>query len=161
MVNKGAADGVYIGQPVLNEQGVVGQVVDVSATLSRILLISDITHAVPVRVVRNGIRLVANGAGQIDRLNHNHVPHSADIRSGDLLVTSGLGGKYPEGYPVSNVTIVSKDLSRPFAQVYSHPVAKIDRLRYLLLLWPEKTTEVFAPKKKDDSAPKEKLSASE
>ena len=161
VINRGANDGVYEGQPVLDEQGIVGQILHVGTTTSRVILITDVTHAVPVRVVRNGIRLVANGAGQIDRLNHNHVPHSADIRSGDLLVTSGLGGKYPEGYPVSNVTIVSKDLSRPFAQVYSHPVAKIDRLRYLLLLWPEKTTEVFAPKKKDDSAPKEKLSASE
>jgi len=156
VINRGANDGVYEGQPVLDEQGIVGQILHVGTTTSRVILITDVTHAVPVRVMRNGIRLVANGAGQIERLNHSHVSHSADIQSGDLLVTSGLGGKYPEGYPVSTVTIVTQDLSRPFAQVYSHPVAKIDRLRYLLLLWPEKTTETFATKDKKAQVSKEK-----
>lgn len=158
VINRGANDGVYEGQPVLDDQGIVGQILHVGTNSSRVILITDVNHAVPVRVQRNGIRLTANGAGRIDRLNHSHVPHSADIQSGDLLVTSGLGGKYPEGYPVSLVTIVTQDLSRPFAQVYSYPVAKIDRLRYLLLLWPEKTTEVFAPKNQK-SVVKEKISA--
>ncbi len=158
VINRGANDGVYEGQPVLDDQGIVGQILHVGTNSSRVILITDVNHAVPVRVMRNGIRLIANGAGRIERLNHSHVPHSADIQSGDLLVTSGLGGKYPEGYPVSLVTIVTQDLSRPFAQVYSHPVAKIDRLRYLLLLWPEKTTEVFAPKSKKLKQGKEQAS---
>ena len=140
VLNRGANDGVYEGQPVLDEQGIVGQILHVGTTSSRVILITDITHAVPVRVSRNGIRLIAMGSGHIDRLTHSHVPHSADIQSGDLLVTSGLGGKYPEGYPVSQVTILTKDDSRPFAQVYSQPVAQIDRLRYLLLLWPNIVT---------------------
>jgi len=160
VINRGANDGVYEGQPVLDDQGIVGQILHVGTNSSRVILITDVNHAVPVRVQRNGIRLTANGAGRIDRLNHSHVPHSVDIQSGDLLVTSGLGGKYPEGYPVSLVTIVTQDLSRPFAQVYSYPVAKIDRLRYLLLLWPDKTTEVFAPKTEQPSTNKEKASAS-
>ncbi|WP_286262977.1 rod shape-determining protein MreC [Thalassotalea atypica] len=146
LINRGANDGVYEGQPVIDDQGIVGQVLLVGTTTSRVILITDVTHAVPVRIKRNGIRLVASGSGRIDRITHAHVPHSADIQSGDVLVTSGLGGKYPEGYPVSTVSIVLKDESRPFARVRSTPIAKIDRLRYLLLLWPEKPASMFAPK---------------
>ena len=98
------------------------------------ILISDISHAIPVRIQRNGLRLIASGSGQIDRLIHNFVPHSADVKEGDLLVTSGLGGKYPEGYPVARVVVVRTDESREFATIYSEPVAQIDRLRYMLLL---------------------------
>ena len=146
VINRGANDGVYEGQPLLDEQGIVGQIHTVGTNSSRVLLITDVTHGVPVRVQRNGIRLIASGNGRIDRLIHNHVPHSADIRQGDILVTSGLGGKYPEGYPVAKVSQVSQDESRPFAQVYSQPIAKIDRLRYLLLLWPVQGPSIFAPK---------------
>jgi len=117
------------------------------------ILITDVTHAVPVRASRNGTRMIASGAGRIDRLSHAHVPHSADVSSGDLLVTSGLGGKYPEGYPVSKVIAVRKDESRPFAQVLSQPVAQIDKLRYLLLLWPSKPVEMFAPKSSSAGKP--------
>ncbi|WP_051092062.1 rod shape-determining protein MreC [Colwellia piezophila] len=134
VINRGANDGVYEGQPVLDEKGIVGQILHVGASSSRVILISDITHAVPVRIQRNGLRLIASGSGQIDRLIHNFVPHSADIKKGDLLVTSGLGGKYPEGYPVARVVLVRTDESREFAIIYSKPVAQIDRLRYLLLL---------------------------
>jgi len=146
VINRGANDGVYEGQPVIDDQGVVGQILLVGTTTSRVILITDLTHAVPVRIRRNGIRTVANGSGRIDRINHAFVAHSADIKRGDVLVTSGLGGKYPEGYPVSTVTLVRKDESRPFAQILSEPIAKIDRLRYLLLLWPEKNASMFAPK---------------
>ncbi|NMP31939.1 rod shape-determining protein MreC [Thalassotalea sp. M1531] len=151
VINRGANDGVYEGQAVIDEQGIVGQILHVGTTSSRVILITDVTHAVPVRVSRNGTRLVANGAGRIERLSHAHVPHSADVQSGDLLVTSGLGGKYPEGYPVSQVILVRKDESRPFAQVLSKPVAQIDKLRYLLLLWPNKPTSIFAPKPSEKS----------
>ncbi len=146
LINRGTNDGVYEGQPVLDEEGIVGQILHVGTTSSRVILITDVTHAVPVRVQRNGIRLIASGSGHIDRLIHHYVPHSADIKVGDLLVTSGLGGKYPEGYPVARVSVVSQDESRPFARVLSKPVAQIDRLRYLLLLWPEKPASIFAPK---------------
>jgi len=134
VINRGANDGVYDGQPVLDEKGIVGQILHVGASSSRVILISDISHAIPVRVQRNGLRLIASGSGQIDRLIHNFVPHSADVKTGDLLVTSGLGGKYPEGYPVSRVILVRTDESREFSTIYSQPVAQIDRLRYMLLL---------------------------
>jgi len=136
VINKGANDGVYEGQPVLDDQGIVGQIQHVGTISSRVILITDVTHAVPVRVSRNGIRMIATGTGHIDKLVHNFVPHSSDVVAGDVLVTSGLGGKYPEGYPVSTILEVDQNETRAFAHVTSQPVAQIDRLRYLLLLWP-------------------------
>ncbi len=154
VIDRGASDGVYEGQPVLDEKGIVGQVLHVGARSSRVILITDATHGVPVRVQRNGLRLIASGTGRIDLLTHNFVSHSADIQQGDLLVTSGLGGKYPEGYPVARVSIVSEDERREFARVYSRPVAQIDRLRYLLLLSREKPTSIFSQKPHHSKAPK-------
>lgn len=135
VINRGANDGVYEGQAVVDERGIVGQIQNVGTISSRVILITDVTHAVPVRVSRNGIRMIANGTGHIDTLIHNFVPHSTDVRTGDVLVTSGLGGKYPEGYPVSTIIKINQDETRAFAQLYSKPIAQIDRLRYLLLLW--------------------------
>jgi len=150
VINRGAGDGVYEGQPVLDALGIVGQILHVGQTSSRVILISDISHAVPVRVQRNGLRLLASGSGQIDRLIHNFVPQSADIKIGDLLVSSGLGGKYPEGYPVAKVSFVSNDESREFVRVFSAPVAQIDRLRYLLLLSEKEPQSIFAPKTREN-----------
>jgi len=144
VINRGANDGVYEGQPVIDDQGIVGQVQNVGTISSRVILITDVTHAVPVRINRNGVRLIASGMGQVDKLTHNFVPHSYDVEVGDKLVTSGLGGKYPEGYPISEVLHVNKDETRAFSQIYSKPVAKIDRLRYLLLLWTKTIPEVEA-----------------
>ena len=159
VINRGARDGVYEGQPVLDALGIVGQILHVGQTTSRVILITDISHAVPVRVQRNGLRLLASGSGQIERLNHNFVPQSADIQTGDLLVTSGLGGKYPEGYPVSTVSFISKNESREFMRVHSTPIAQIDRLRYLLLLSKEAPLSIFAPKKTPSATPTETKSA--
>lgn len=136
LINKGSEHGAYIGQPVLDDDGVVGQIDEVGLTSSRVLLIADITHAVPVRVSRNDIRSIAVGIGKLDQLELQHVPHSARIQEGDLLVTSGLGGRFPEGYPVAKVTQVTSDEGLPFAEVKVEPVALLDRLRYLLLIWP-------------------------
>lgn len=144
VINRGADDGVYEGQAVIDDEGVVGQIRHVGKNSSRVLLITDVTHAVPVRNSRNGVRLIASGVGVIDRLTHNHVPHSNDIAAGDTLVTSGLGGKFPEGYPVATVETVIQDESRPFMRIQSKPIAKIDRLRYVLLLWPEQTNATSA-----------------
>lgn len=146
VINRGAGDGVYEGQPVLDALGIVGQILHVGQTTSRVILITDVSHAVPVRVKRNGLRLLASGSGQIERLNHNFVPQSADVKVGDVLVTSGLGGKYPEGYPVATISYVSNDESREFVRVYSTPIAQIDRLRYLLLLSTKAPISIFAPK---------------
>jgi len=149
VINRGAGDGVYEGQPVLDALGIVGQILHVGQTSSRVILISDISHAVPVRVQRNGLRVIASGSDQIERLIHNFVPQSADIKTGDLLVSSGLGGKYPEGYPVAKVSFVSNDESREFVRVFSTPVAQIDRLRYLLLLSEKEPQNIFAPKTRE------------
>ena len=153
VINRGAADGVFEGQPVLDAQGIVGQILHVGQNSSRVILITDISHSVPVRVNRNGLRLQASGSGRIDRLIHNFVPHSADIKVGDLLVSSGLGEKYPEGYPVATVIYVSQDESREFVQVYSSPIAQIDRVRYLLLLSDQKEHSIFAPKALQNTSP--------
>ena len=150
VINKGANDGVFEGQAVLDDNGIVGQVLHVGTITSRVLLITDVTQSVPVRISRNGVRLVATGTGTIDQLTHNFVPHSTDVKQGDTLVTSGLGGKFPEGYPVAKVTTVRQDESRPFAQVQSQPVARIDRLRYLLLLWPKHKSSLFSSNAEKD-----------
>ncbi|MBT79458.1 MAG: rod shape-determining protein MreC [Alteromonadaceae bacterium] len=137
VINKGALDDVFLSQSVLDDRGVVGQVMEVGTTNSRVVLITDVTHAVPVRSVRNNIRFIASGTGSLDELLLEHVPHSVDVEVGDILVTSGLGQVFPEGYPVAQVSRVTRDESRPFAIVAATPLARLDRLKYLLLLWPE------------------------
>jgi rod shape-determining protein MreC len=139
VINKGALNGVYEGQAVLDENGIVGQIMQVSSTNSRVLLIADVTHAIPVRVARNNVRLVVSGTGSLDELDIQHVPHSTDLQIGDILLSSGLGKVFPEGYPVATVTTIVRDETRPFAQVKAKPIAQLDRLKYLLLLWFEET----------------------
>ena len=141
VINKGAIDGVFLGQSVLDERGIVGQVMEVGTTNSRVLLISDVTHSIPVRSIRNNSRFIASGSGAIDELFLSHVAHSADIREGDVLVSSGIGEVFPEGYPVAEVTSVTRDESRPFAQVIIQPLAKLNRLKYLLLLWSQEDAD--------------------
>ncbi|ELV8654254.1 rod shape-determining protein MreC [Vibrio vulnificus] len=136
VIDKGRIDGVYIGQPVINEKGIVGQITFVAAHNSRVLLLSDAKNAIPVQVVRNDIRVIASGNGDIDEIQLEHIPTSTDIQVEDLLVTSGLGGLYPEGYPVAYVTSVEHDTRREFAAIKAKPVVEFDRLRYLLLVWP-------------------------
>ena len=135
VINKGFSSGVYEGQAVIDEFGVVGQVTSVATTSSRVILISDSTHAIPVRIERNGVRAMIEGTGRISSLKANNVPHSIDIKEGDVMVTSGLGGIFPEGYPVAKVTKVDHDLSLPFAQITAEPTAQIDRVNRVLLLW--------------------------
>ncbi|EJB5271185.1 rod shape-determining protein MreC [Vibrio vulnificus] len=136
VIDKGGIDGVYIGQPVINEKGIVGQITFVAAHNSRVLLLSDAKNAIPVQVVRNDIRVIASGNGSIDEIQLEHIPTSTDVQVDDLLVTSGLGGVYPEGYPVAYVTSVEHDTRREFAAIKAKPVVEFDRLRYLLLVWP-------------------------
>ncbi|NOH64592.1 rod shape-determining protein MreC [Vibrio coralliilyticus] len=136
VIDKGQIDGVYVGQPVANEKGIVGQVTFVSAHNSRVLLLTDSQSAIPVQVIRNDIRVIASGNSKIDRINLDHIPISLDIQEDDLLVTSGLGGVYPEGYPVAHVVNVVRDTAREFAAIEAEPVVDFERLRYLLLIWP-------------------------
>lgn len=136
VINQGAQGGAYVGQPVIDEKGVVGQIVSVGEQTSRVLLLTDLTHSIPVQVLRNDVRLIASGTGRNDELTLENVPRSVDIQKGDLLVTSGLGGRFPEGYPVAVVENVSRSGQHYFASVIAKPLVLIDRLRYLLLLWP-------------------------
>ena len=142
LINKGALDGVYNGQPVINDQGVIGQVLHVGSTTSRVLLITDSSHGIPVRVLRNDLRAIASGSGELDKLELRNLPRNTDVQVGDLLVTSGLGGRFPEGYPVATVTRSDYVEGKPFAQIEAKPLVALDRLRYLLLLWTDKKPEV-------------------
>ncbi len=137
VINKGSEDGVYDSQPVIDAHGLVGQVVEVSAHFSRVLVITDSAHAVPVQVNRNGVRAIAEGGGRLDQLTLSHVAATTDIVAGDLLTTSGLGGVFPPGYPVAVVTEVTEDPGDQFLQVTARPLAHLDRSRHLLLVFSE------------------------
>jgi rod shape-determining protein MreC len=136
ILSKGSEDGVYLGQPVLDAEGLFGQVIDVSPNQSRVMLITDSTHAVPVQVNRNGVRAVADGTGLMDTLELSNLVVTTDIKVGDLLMSSGLGGGFPAGYPVATVVEVNPDPGQPFLVVKARPTARLDRSRQLLLVYP-------------------------
>lgn len=135
LVNKGGEDGVFIGQPVLDAYGLLGQVIDVMPFTARVLMIADPNHAIPVQVNRNGVRAIAVGTGSLTELELIYVPATADIVPGDLLVSSGLGERYPRGYPVATVTAVENIPGQSFAKVLAEPSAQLDRSRHLLLVF--------------------------
>ncbi|MCO7244831.1 rod shape-determining protein MreC [Halomonas sp. Mc5H-6] len=143
VVDRGHRHGAYVGQPVIDATGLVGQVTAVSTYSSRVLLVADASHALPVQVNRNGLRFIVQGTGRYDHVKVLHVPNTADIREGDLLTTSGLAGRFPPGYPVARVTKVEHDPGQPFAQVTAEPMAQLKRSRHFLLLSPP-------PQKPDD-----------
>lgn len=133
-IDKGARDGLFAGQPVLDANGVVGQVDTVGPFTATVRLISDPSHAIPVQVSRNGVRAVAVGTGDLSSLKLTNIPNNTDIREGDLLLTSGLGGRFPSGYPVGRVSAVTRKPGRPFAEVKVNPAASLDRLQEVLLV---------------------------
>lgn len=137
IIDKGSRDGVFVGQPLLDAHGLMGQVVSLSFYTSRVLLISDQSHSVPVQVSRSNLRLIAQGTGLSNKLELMHVQETADIKTGDLLVSSGLGNRFPVGYPVGIVNKVEHDPGRPFAVVTALPSALLDRSRYVLLVFTE------------------------
>lgn len=150
LLNKGSRKEVFVGQPLLDADGVMGQVTSITATHAFAMLISDPAHALPVQVNRTGLRTIAFGTGHTGYLSLPNVPISADVSPGDLLVTSGLGGRFPGGFPVATVTDVLRDPSATFAEVIATPTAALDRSREVLLLWPpepevEAITEDPAP----------------
>ena len=125
LINKGSSSGVILGQPVLDARGVMGQVVEVMPYTSRVLLITDSNHSLPVQVNRNGLRAIASGTGDLESIELRYVTDSADIREGDLLVTSGMGQRFPVGYPVAVVSEVQRntgqqDVHQPFAKFSVH-----------------------------------------
>lgn len=135
VLNKGEADGVFVGQPLIDAEGLMGQVVEVSTLTSRVLLITDSTHSIPVQVNRNGVRAIAEGTGLLGTLEIHHVAATTDIQPGDLLVSSGLGGRFPFGYPVAVVRSVERDPGQAFARVLATPSAALDRSRHVLLVF--------------------------
>ncbi|MFP3014660.1 MAG: rod shape-determining protein MreC [Arsenophonus sp.] len=135
IIDKGLHNGVYEGQPVISDKGVVGQVIAVSQFNSRVLLICDTTHALPVQVLRNYIRVIAVGVGCNYDLQLEPLPDNIDIQIGDMIVTSGLGGRFPEGYPVAIVSSVKHDNKCACTIINIRPTADLQRPRYLLLLW--------------------------
>ena len=135
LVNKGLDAGVYVGQPILDARGLMGQIIEVGPATSRAMLIADREHAIPVRIARNGVRAVVAGTGEIDRLRLQYVPESADVKVGDLLLSSGLGLRYPAGYPVGVVTRAGKSGTSEFAEIDAKPSAELDRSRHVLLLF--------------------------
>ena len=135
VLNKGGRDEVYAGQPILDRDGVMGQVVHAGPVSSTAMLITDPSHAVPIQVNRTGLRGLAVDTGSAGRLDIPYIPNNADLETGDLLVTSGLGGRFPAGYPVAEIVDVTNNPGEPYATVEARPLARIDRVREVLLLW--------------------------
>lgn len=136
-LNRGLVDGVYVGQALIDAQGVVGQVVRVGPLTSEAVLITDADHAVPVSVNRNGLRTIAVGTGDSGRLRLPYLTNNANIAVGDLLISSGLGGVFPPGYPVARVLEVKLRPDQPFAEIIAEPASSLDRDREVLLVWNE------------------------
>lgn len=137
IIDKGSNQAVFVGQPVLDAEGLMGQVVSVGPLTARVLLISDQAHSVPVQVVRSNLRLIAQGSGSLGQLDLMHVQGTADIKPGDLLVSSGLGDRFPVGYPVGVVNTIEYDPGKPFALATATPSALLDRSRHVLLVFSE------------------------
>ena len=135
LLNKGSNSDVYQGQPIIDAQGVMGQVVHVGPMSSTAVLITDASHAIPVQVNRTGLRAIAFGSGKIDQLNLRHLPHNVDIKEGDLLITSGLGGVFPPNFPVAVISKIERPAGEPFATIEAKPHALLDKSREVLLVW--------------------------
>ncbi|MGQ0657298.1 MAG: rod shape-determining protein MreC [Chromatiales bacterium] len=144
ILNKGSQHGVFLGQPVVDADGVTGQITHVGPFTSTAMLITNPSHALPVQVNRNGVRAIAVGGGADDVLQLNFVPNNADIRIGDLLISSGLGGRFPAGYPAGEVISVNRNTGGAFAAVTVAPSAKLARSQQVLLLWPQEQPAAVA-----------------
>lgn len=135
IIDKGTRHDVYDGQAIVDANGVVGQILKAGLMSSQALLISDPDHALPVEVNRTGLRTIAMGTGEFDRLDLPFLANNADIREGDLLVTSGLGGAFPGGYPVAVVDKVTLVPAESFANVSARPAAALNQIREIMLVW--------------------------
>lgn len=138
-IDHGSRDRVYVGQPLIDSDGLLGQVVEVSSDAAQVLLISDASHSIPVQITRNSVRAIAEGTGDLSRLRIEYLSTTTDVEIGDQLVTSGLGGRFPMGYPVAKVVAVDRTDGARFATVWAEPLAQLSRTRHGLLLFPEGT----------------------
>ncbi|NNE62932.1 MAG: rod shape-determining protein MreC, partial [Gammaproteobacteria bacterium] len=135
-INRGTTDGVDIGLAVIDDFGVMGQVIHANPNSATIILISDPDHATPIQFIRSGVRSVAFGSGNTDQLEIRFLPATADIRIGDELVTSGLGGRFPADYPVATVSAIREDASHGFISAIAVPRARLDSSREVLVIKP-------------------------
>jgi rod shape-determining protein MreC len=145
VLNRGSRDGAFLGQALIDAHGIVGQIIRDRGASAEALLITDPDHAVPVEIVRNGLRSIAVGTGDLERLSLPFLARNSDIKAGDMLVSSGLGGTFPAGYPVGTVTEVRGDSGEPFLNVSAKPAAALDRVRQVLLVTPQERPEVTPP----------------
>lgn len=144
VINVGSRNGVFDGQALVDANGVVGQVIKAGLMTSQAMLISDTDHALPVEVNRNGLRTIVVGTGEIDSLSLPFIVNNADIRAGDLLVTSGLGGTFPAGYPVAVVKSVTRVPREPYAEVTATPAASLGQVREVMLIFSGSTRNKLA-----------------
>jgi rod shape-determining protein MreC len=135
LLDKGASDGVFKGQAVLDAEGIFGQVAQVHAETAEVILLTDAEHAIPVQSNRSGLRTIAVGTGDSGRLSLPFVTGESDLRTGDLLISTGIGGVFPRGYPVAEVTRVDRTAAATFALVDARPTSQLDRNREVLLVW--------------------------
>jgi rod shape-determining protein MreC len=159
VVNKGSSQGVYKGQPIVDAYGVMGQINEPGILASTAILITDPSHAIPVQINRNGLRAVAYGTGTADVLSIPYLPNNADIKVGDLLVSSGLGDLFPEGYPVAIISSVSRNIGQPFANIKAKPEAHLERSREVLLILKKQTkekTHLYQPEAEQKTTQKNK-----
>lgn len=144
LLNKGAQGQVYEGQPLLDANGILGQVTQVNAISAMAMLITDPEHATPVQIKRNGLRTIALGRGNIDQIELPFLPQNADVKVGDVLLTSGLDGRFPAGYPVAVVTTIEYPTGHEFAEISAHPTANLQQHRHVLLMWPAPAVDAAA-----------------
>lgn len=157
VLGKGSTDGVFVGQPVVDASGVMGQIVATDSLVSRVMLITDAKSEIPVQDSRSGVRAIAVGDPGNNLLHLQDVPQTADFKQGDMLITSGLGGRYPFGYPVAKITSIIVNPNDRFSDIYAQPLAHLDRSRLVLLIWPSQPgkklieTQTIMPDKKASS----------
>jgi len=137
VLNKGARDGVYKGQALVDAQGVLGQVISVNPATSVALLLTDPNHGIPVEINRTGLQTIALGRGDGQSLSLPYLPGTADVKVGDLLVSSALGGRFPAGYPVGEIRELKHDTGEHFMEALATPAARLNRGRQALLVWSE------------------------
>jgi len=134
LVNKGALQGIYIGQPVLDDEGIIGQVSEVFRGSSVVTLITDPSHSIPVRIQRSGRHILAEGSGDLTSLRIPFLNKNVDITTGDILETSGLGGRFPAGYPVAVIEDIQSVEGEPFLSIKANPIAAVESLSYLIFM---------------------------
>ena len=135
VVAKGSRDGVYVGQSVIDAHGIMGQVTQVASQVSRVTLITDAGHAIPVLDNRSGLRMLVFGTGDPDTLKVPYLTSASDIKEGDLLVSSGMGGTFPPGYPVAQVSRIVNDPNEAFLAITAKPAARLNHGKQVMLIW--------------------------